>query len=122
MKPAVLVAEDDTSLNSIYVRKLTDAGFAVTAVSDGLSVLSELQKHPAQLILLDLMMPGKDGFLVLKELKADPRTRHIPVIVVSNLDQPENRELCRKYGAAEYVVKTDTTINGLVGKVKDLLE
>ncbi len=66
-------------------------------------------------------MPGKDGFEVLKELKADPTLRDVPVIVFSNLSQEEDMRRAKELGALEYVVKANISIQEMIEKVKSNL-
>ncbi len=70
------------------------------------------------LILLDLIIPGKDGFEILAELKADPITKDIPVIILSNLSQEEDVKRTMDLGAAEYLVKANVPFQEVIGKVK----
>jgi DNA-binding response OmpR family regulator len=66
-------------------------------------------------------MPKKDGFEVLKDLKANSATKHIPVVITTNLGENENRDMCLKMGAADYFVKTDTSLAELAEKIAKLL-
>ena len=114
----ILVAEDDKYLVRVYQTKFTKAGFEVRIGADGEEAEKILQTFMPDIILLDLMMPKKDGFEVLKDLKASEKFKNIPVIVTSNLAQPEDKQKALAMGANEYIVKSDIPIQGIVQKLQ----
>lgn len=114
----ILVAEDDKFLASAYQVKLTKAGFAVTVVSDGTEVLEYLKKTTPDLMLLDLVMPVKDGYSTLEEIKENKAYASIPVIIASNLGQTEDIAKGMKLGAVDYIVKSDTSLDELIKKIE----
>lgn len=118
----ILVVEDDTYLANAYRVKLTKAGFEVKNASDGDEALDILKTFNPDLILLDIVMPKKDGFVTLQEIKANEKWKNIPVILASNLGQREDREKGMKLGATEFFVKTDFTLNDLVGKIEGMVK
>ncbi|MBI4130467.1 response regulator [Candidatus Roizmanbacteria bacterium] len=120
-KKFILVAEDDIFYANIYKVKLTKEGFDVLVVGNGEWVLRSARKRKPDLILLDLVMPIKDGFETLKELKADPTLADIRVVVLSNLGQEEDMQKAKAMGAADYLVKTNISIQEVVGKIKHYL-
>ena len=101
-KARVLIIEDDPALMALNKRSVMDAGCDVSGVMNGSEVMSEVEAYKPDVILLDLMLPGKDGWQILKELKADHTTNNIPVIICSALD---HKNLGLSLGAAEYFVK-----------------
>lgn len=117
----ILVAEDDKFLASAYRVKLTKAGFEVQIASDGNETLEILKTFTPDLILLDLIMPIKDGFAVLAELKASPLWKGIPVIVASNLGQQEDTDKAMQLGAIDVVVKSDLHLEDLIAKINTIL-
>lgn len=114
-----LIVEDDVFLQKILVTKLTKEGFAVEAVSDGEAALASVRANPPAFVLLDLIIPKVDGFDVLYAMKTDPKLKGIPVIVLSNLAQDEDKKRALDLGAVEYLVKGDLAINDVVRKVKE---
>lgn len=114
----ILVAEDDKFLIKVYEAKFSKAGFEAKITQDGEEALEVLKSFVPDIILLDLMMPKKDGFQVLKELKSDPKLKSIPVIVTSNLSQPEDKKKAIELGAKDYIVKSDTPIQEIIEKLK----
>ncbi|MGC2447832.1 MAG: response regulator, partial [Candidatus Sulfotelmatobacter sp.] len=101
----ILVIEDSRFLRSAIERALVKAGHEVTTITDGREALSAARHTLPALILLDMMLPGLDGTAVMKELKQDASTSHIPVIVLSGLSQ-QNEAKLRKAGAAGYIEKS----------------
>lgn len=118
----ILVAEDDKFLSSAYRVKLTKAGFEVQMAFDGNEALTALQNFTPDIILLDLIMPSKDGFTVLAEIKANEAWKNIPVIVASNLGQKEDIEKSRQLGAIDFIVKSDLSLEGVIEKINKILE
>jgi DNA-binding response OmpR family regulator len=114
----ILVAEDDKFLANAYRVKLTKEGFDILLVSDGEEVLKSLQTFEPDIILLDLMMPKIDGFIVLQILRTTEKWKTVPVIITSNLGQKEDIEKGMKLGATDYIVKSDSSINDIVLKIR----
>lgn len=115
----ILIAEDEKPMANALSLKLRSAGFETTLVYDGESALSVAKESPYDLILLDLVMPKKDGFFVLTELKKLKITT--PVIVSSNLSQEEDIRRAKELGARDYFIKSDTPLAQVVEKVKQAL-
>ena len=114
----VLVVEDDPFYSKIYITNLSDVIMLSVFVGILFEALATVKKNRPGLILLDLIMPGKDGFETLAELKADKATEHIPVIVLSNLSQEEDISRILALGAVEYLVKANVPIQTVIDKVK----
>ncbi len=116
---SILIAEDEKSMANALDLKLRSAGFETTLVYDGEAAVASARSNPFDLIILDLVMPKKDGFFVLAELKKLKIAT--PVIVSSNLSQEEDIKRARELGARDYFVKSDTTLAQVVEKVKQAL-
>jgi len=114
----VLIIEDDKFLRELIVRKLTQENFEVVEAVDGEEGLRKIEEAKPSLVLLDLILPGIDGFQVLETVKKEKETSLIPVIILSNLGQREDLEKGLKLGAADYLVKAHFTPNEIVEKVK----
>lgn len=112
----ILIAEDEKPMANALSLKLTSAGFETTLVYDGESAVSAAKNTPFDLIILDLVMPKKDGFFVLAELRK--LMIATPVIVSSNLSQEEDIKRAKELGARDYFIKSDTTLAQIVEKVK----
>ncbi|MEK9143005.1 MAG: response regulator [Patescibacteria group bacterium] len=114
----ILIAEDEKPMANALGLKLRSAGFETTLVYDGESAIASVRASSFDLILLDLVMPKKDGFFVLAELKKLKIAT--PVIVSSNLSQEEDIKRARELGARDYFIKSDTTLAQIVEKVKQV--
>jgi len=122
MAKKILIVEDDKFLRELIVRKLTDEGYEIIEAFDGEEGAKKVKEEPPDLVLLDLILPGIDGFEVLAGIKQNPQTASIPVIIFSNLGQTEDVEKGLKLGAADYMVKAHFTPGEIIEKVKKLLE
>lgn len=121
-KKFILVAEDDKYYGNIYKVKLAKEGFDVEVATDGEQALKAARERKPDLILLDLIMPVKDGFATLEELKSDANLKSIKAVVLSNLGQDEDIKKAKKLGAADYLIKTNLPIQEMVAKVKEHLK
>lgn len=117
----ILLVEDEQSLLKIYSNKLRHSGFNVSVAISGDEALRKAETEGPDLILLDLMLPGKDGFAVLEELKLKDITKDIPVVILSNLGQESDRARGTALGAIDYLVKSDVGLMDLVAKVNHYL-
>jgi DNA-binding response OmpR family regulator len=120
-KVTILIVEDDKFLRELLVRKLDGEGLNTLTAVDGNEALKVVKENVVQIILLDLILPGMDGFDVLKEIKADANTAKIPVIILSNLGQKEEVEKGLKLGANDYMIKAHFTPDEIVEKIKKVL-
>ena len=116
----ILVAEDDTFLANAYRVKLEKVGYELKQAGSGEEALRILESFTPDVIVLDLVMPGKDGFATLEEIKQNPKWKSIPVLVASNLGQKEDIDRATQLGAADYIVKSDLSMAGLVAKINAL--
>lgn len=117
----ILIAEDDKFLANAYRVKLERENYDVRVVFDGNEIFNVLPDFLPDLIVLDLIMPVKDGFTTLKELKEDGSYKDIPVLVASNLGQSEDIVKATKLGATDYITKTDLSMKDFAQKVKLLI-
>lgn len=115
----VLIAEDDTFLTKVYQAKMAKTGYEFQIAKDGTEVFTILDGGFApDLILLDIMMPKKDGFTTLKELKESEKYKNIPVIITSNLGQLEDKEKAKTLGAMDYLLKSEMGIQEIIDRIK----
>lgn len=119
--PHIFVIEDDQFLSAAYKLKLEKEEFKVSLAQDGQEALNMLETFIPDLILLDLVMPIKDGFAVLSDLKESEKLRDIPVIIASNLGQDEEIKRGIAMGAADYIVKSNTSLEEVVQKINQIL-
>jgi DNA-binding response OmpR family regulator len=117
----ILIAEDDRFHADIYKYKLEKEGYTVQICGNGEELVEGARKHKPDLIILDLIMPVKDGFYALKEVKNDPNLNHIPVLIISNLGQKEDTAKARDLGATDYLIKAHTSVKEILDRVQSLL-
>ena len=117
----IRIIEDDLYILKIYTNKLKMNQFDVSFATTGEEGLHKASTEKPQLILLDLMLPGVDGFQVLADLKKKVDTHDIPVIILSNLGQQSDIERGKELGATDYLVKANLSLIHLVDKVKKYL-
>jgi DNA-binding response OmpR family regulator len=118
----ILFIEDESALQKTFRDILEKEGYQMISALDGESGLRLAKSEKPDLILLDLILPRKDGFEVLKELKSDESTKEIPVIVLTNLEDIESVERAIELGATTYLVKAQYTLEEVIQKVKKALE
>ena len=116
----VLVVEDDPLLRNMLSVKLSNSHCPHMFSNDGLQALELAIQFEPQVIVLDLMLPGKDGFEVLAELKADERVKATPVIIFSNKSGDNEKSKAMELGASAYRVKAMTDLNELIGELRRL--
>jgi len=119
-RPLVLVVEDDPELGEGIVSALKDDGLDAKLAHDGDEAMRFVDDLSPSCMVLDLMMPRRDGFSVLRELRAEGRIRHLPVIVVTAIFGLSERDYATELGAADYVTKP-FEVAQLVDRVKALL-
>jgi len=114
----ILLIEDDTFLSDMYVTKFSKLGYKIETAYDGEEGIKKIKSLSPDVILLDIRLPLKDGFEVLKEIKDDEKLKDIPVILLTNLGQKEDIEKGLKLGAVDYLIKAQFTPQEVVDKVK----
>ncbi|MDD2708170.1 MAG: adenylate/guanylate cyclase domain-containing protein [Verrucomicrobiae bacterium] len=105
MRGHILIVDDSAPNRELLQRRLERQGHQTTSAENGEQALALLKKHAFDLVLLDILMPGKDGFQVLQEIKADPGHRHLPIIMLSALDDIDQVARCLAMGAEDYLHK-----------------
>ena len=113
--------EDDEFLKRVYNLKLAKEGFEVMLASDGDEAMVKLKGERPDLILLDLILPKKNGFEVLQEIKANPALADIPVVILSNLGQESDIKRGMELGAADFLVKMEYSIDAVANKIREYL-
>jgi DNA-binding response OmpR family regulator len=117
----VLIVEDEPALRDIYATKLEGDGCEVFQASDGAQGFNAAIQHLPDLILLDVIMPIKDGFEVLSDLKLNPKTKDIPVIILSNLGQSYEVKRGMDLGAEDFLTKANLVPSRIAEKVIAIL-
>lgn len=120
-KGVVLVVEDDVLLSELLSTKLQERKFKVYQAVSAEQASEVLKQHAVDLICLDILLPGKDGFEFLEEIKEEPKLKNIPVLILSNLGQQEEVEKGLRLGAVGYLIKATLSPGEIVSKVESLL-
>lgn len=118
----ILHIDDDVHLTEIFSELLGAEGYKALYANDPLTGLKLAKKDSPDLVLLDITMPGKDGFSVIEDLKKDKDTKNIPVIMLSTLGSKEYIERAFNLGAARYIVKSQSTPEEVVANINEFFE
>jgi len=102
----ILIADDDSFFRNFYSTKLKEAGFSVEVAADGFEAIEKIKVFQPDLVLLDIIMPNKDGFSVLSDLKIEPQLSKAPIIVFSTLGQEQDVKKAMSLGANDYINKS----------------
>ncbi|MEX0877776.1 MAG: response regulator [Candidatus Spechtbacterales bacterium] len=121
MARKILFIEDEEYLQMTLGERLKEEGYEILTALDGELGLETAQKEQPDLILLDLILPKKDGFEVLEELKKSEELEHIPVIVLTNLEESRDIQRVLDAGATTYLVKANYEMEEVVKKIKNVL-
>lgn len=120
-KQTILLVEDDTFLSGMYKTKFELEGFSVVTAEDGFKGFQLAKELRPDIILLDILMPKMDGFEVLQKIRASDDTKHIPVILLTNLGQKDDVKKGLALGADGYLIKAHFMPSEVVTKVKSVL-
>lgn len=122
MAKTILIIEDDKFLRELIAQKLIKEGYEISEAVDGEEGIKKIKEEKPNLILLDLILPGVDGFEVLSQMKEDPTLAQIPVIILSNLGQKEDVERGLKLGAIDFLIKAHFTPGEIIEKIRNVLK
>lgn len=117
----VLIIEDDENLRDIYREEFEREGFIVETANDGEEGIAKLASFVPDILLLDILMPGKSGFDVLKSIKDNPPLKLFPILVLTNI-YTDTRDLVQNWGVSFVLLKVDYTPGQIVAKVRELLK
>lgn len=122
MAKKILIIEDDKFLRELIAQKIVKEGYDISEAIDGEEGIKKIKEEKPDMVLLDLILPGIDGFEVLSKMKEDPFLAQIPVIILSNLGQKDDIEKGLKLGAADYLIKAHFTPGEIIEKIKTILK
>ncbi|PIR93653.1 response regulator [Candidatus Falkowbacteria bacterium CG10_big_fil_rev_8_21_14_0_10_39_11] len=117
----ITIVEDDTIIANVLKNKLEKENYEVKVAKNGESGLKLVKEVVPNLVVLDLILPRMHGFEVLKAIKADPTISKIPVIILTNLGQDEDRQKGLELGAIDYCSKSDIDVATLIDKINEIL-
>lgn len=117
----IIIVEDDTFLQGLISGKLSKEGFTVVAIADGTQANAKIEEEMPDLVLLDLMVPGVDGFGILEKIRSSEKVKTVPTIIFSNLGEEKDITHAKELGATDFMVKSNFTLDELAEKIKTLL-
>jgi DNA-binding response OmpR family regulator len=118
MKEKILIVEDDKFLGEFLLKRLKEEGFEVFLATNGEEGFNLAREKRPELIILDLILPEKNGYEVLEDLKKNPLTSNIPVLVLSNLGQKEEVEEAFRKGAEDFLIKAYYSLDDIALRVR----
>jgi DNA-binding response OmpR family regulator len=121
-KTKILIVEDEEILLTALSEELNQEGFEVAGAKDGIEGVEKAVTEKPDLILLDLVMPRLDGIGALKQIKDNPKSKEIPVVILTNLSDYDKVSDALSLGALDYLVKANYRLEELVNKIKTVLE
>lgn len=117
----IMWVEDDKFLKDIITMRLANEGCTLLHATDDNEATVILENHMPDIILLDIMLPGVDGFEILRKLKMDDKTKHIPVVLLSNLGQKADLDRGKTLGAEKFLIKATVTLDEILDEVKQVI-
>lgn len=121
-KKKILIVEDDRSLQNALVETIRQEGYETASAFNGEEGLEKLEEFAPDLVLLDIILPKKDGYEVLEQLKKDEKTKNIPVLILTNLEEVDNVQKALDLGATTFMVKSDFSLKDVMGKIRETLK
>jgi CheY-like chemotaxis protein len=121
MAQKILIIEDEDIMRNLLSKKLKGAGYQVSTAKDGQEGMDLLEKEKFDLVLSDIIMPKLGGLEVMERMNQDPGLKNIPIIVVSNSGQPVELDQARRFGAKDWLVKTEFDPQEVIVKIKKIL-
>lgn len=121
LKNNILIVEDEHDIREIYAEVLSTAGYKVSQAADGEQGMQKIKDEAWDILLLDIMLPGKDGLKILKEIKENPQLKKGPVISLTNLNSENIIQEAFGSGADGYLIKSEITPDKIVDEVDRVL-
>lgn len=121
-KHTIILIDDDKWITDLYGKKLQEEGFNIFSANSGKEGVKLIDLYKPDLVLLDMVMPGGDGLYVLSQIKKKEETKNIPVIMLTNLSNNEDKKAAEDLGADYYLVKINNTPTQVADKIKEILK
>lgn len=122
MNKKIAIVEDEAILQTALKEWFETDGYEVLAITTGKEALEQIPKEKPDLILLDVILPEINGFEVMKKLKASEETRHIPIVILSNLGDEQNRKRALELGAIDFLLKAEHDLDEVRKRVGQILD
>lgn len=121
MLPTIMIVDDDKNIREMYSATLESQGYNIISVSDGEKALDSIMREKPDLILLDIMMPQIHGLHILDIIKATPDTKDVKIIMLTALSDEETKKQAKKYGATDYIVKSQVSMQEVLKRIDKAL-
>jgi two-component system response regulator ResD len=122
MPSRILIVEDENDLRVLYAQVLASAGYDVDQAQDGEVAMDKIKNTPWNLLLLDIMLPGRDGLRILKEMKSDPGLKKGPIVAITNLNSDYIVREAFNFGVDGYLIKSQVTPDKIADEIKEFLK
>ena len=120
-KPTVLLVEDDPFMSTLLSQELTKEGFLVDLATNGEDAIVQFKSHKPDVLLIDVLLPKKNGIEVVREIRATPEGATVPVIILSNLEEVAYLKAAEELGVKNYLIKANVLLPEIVAKVKEAM-
>lgn len=120
-KKTILIVEDEKGMREALKETLEESDYTTILAEDGEKGMEMARQHKIDLVLLDIILPKKDGFEVLRELKQDEKLKEIPVVLTTNLSETSDIQKALDLGATTYLVKSNYSLSDIVDKIREIL-
>ena len=118
----ILIVDDNGQIRNMYSQVLSVRGYQVAVAGDGLEAVAKIGSEMPDLILLDVMMPKLSGMKVLEAVRANAKTKSIPVVMFTNLANEADAKRAKELGVSKYLIKSDVDPTQLVGLVDEMVK
>jgi len=118
----ILLIEDDQDQILLYQTKFELEGYEFISAENGVKGLEKAEKGNPDIILIDLLMAGMGGIEVLEKLKANPKTKNIPAVIVTNLNKQDLAKKAMELGALDFIVKSSVPLREMMSRIKEFLK
>ena len=118
----ILFIEDESALQKTFGDLFSQSEYTMISALNGVAGIRLAETENPDLILLDLILPKMHGLEVLKKLKSDPKTKHIPIIILTNLEEMDRIEKALSLGATTYLIKADYSLEEVLNKIKKIFK
>lgn len=122
IKKKILIIEDEKALREALKSYLEEDGFEIEVAADGEAGINLIKENKFDLAILDIILPKKDGFKILEEIKEDEKIQKIPIIILTNLESIEDIQKAFEKGINNYLVKSDHSLEEVSQKIKEILK
>jgi len=119
MSKKILILEDELVISDLLTKKFSSEGYLVKTAQNGEEGMDLMLQETPDLVLTDVVMPQKDGFAVIEEMKQNQALRSVPIIIISNSGQPVEIDRAKELGVSDWIIKTEFDLQEIVEKVKN---